>query len=156
MLTIKTHEPAATFAFGRTLGRLLAAGDVVCLTGDLGAGKTLLVQGIAAGLDVGDDVTSPTFAILQVYEIGRLPLYHFDLYRLDSPDELEGIGFADYTGGDGVAVIEWADKFPAAMPDEHLLIELQGGADGERDRLIQLTPAGGRYRLLCEELSDKC
>jgi tRNA threonylcarbamoyladenosine biosynthesis protein TsaE len=156
MLTIKTHEPVATFALGRTLGRLLAAGDVVCLTGDLGAGKTLLVQGIAAGLDVNDDVTSPTFTILQVYETGRLPLYHFDLYRLDSPDELEGIGFADYTRGDGVAVIEWADKFPAAMPDEHLLIEIKSGAGDESGRLIRLTPAGGRYRHLCEELSDKC
>lgn len=155
MLTIKTCEPAATFAFGRTLGRLLTAGDVLCLTGDLGAGKTLLVQGIAAGLDIGDDVTSPTFAILQVYETGRLPLRHFDLYRLDSPDELDNIGFADYTGGDGVAVIEWSDKFPAAMPDEHLLIDLKGGA-GESDRIIQLTPTGRRYRLLCEELSDKC
>ncbi|MDT8900025.1 tRNA (adenosine(37)-N6)-threonylcarbamoyltransferase complex ATPase subunit type 1 TsaE [Anaeroselena agilis] len=155
MLTIKTHDPAATRAFGRTLGRLLGKGDVVCLTGDLGAGKTLLVQGIAAGLGVSDDVTSPTFTILQVYETGRLPLYHFDLYRLDSPEELDNIGFAEYTGGDGAAVIEWADKFPAAMPEEHLLIELNRG-DGESDRRIQLTPAGGRYRLLCEELSDKC
>lgn len=153
MLTIQTHESAATFALGRTLGRLLAAGDVVCLTGDLGAGKTLLVQGIAAGLGVSDDVTSPTFTILQVYETGRLPLYHFDLYRLDSPDELDNIGFAEYTG---VAVIEWADKFPAAMPDERLLIELKRGAGGESDRRIELTPAGGRYRRLCEELSDKC
>ncbi len=156
MLTIQTHEPAATFALGRTLGRLLAAGDVVCLTGDLGTGKTLLVQGIAAGLGVSDDVTSPTFTILQVYETGRLPLYHFDLYRLDSPDELDNIGFAEYTGGAGVAVVEWADKFSAAMPDEHLLIELEGGPGGEADRRIELTPAGGRYRRLCEELSDKC
>lgn len=156
MLTIKTHEPAATFAFGRTLGRLLAAGDVVCLTGDLGAGKTLLVQGIAVGLDIGEDVTSPTFTILQVYETGRLPLYHFDLYRLDNENQLDDIGFAHYAGGDGVAVIEWADKFPAAMPDEHLLIELTGGDGGESGRLIELTPAGGRYRHLCEELSDKC
>jgi tRNA threonylcarbamoyladenosine biosynthesis protein TsaE len=155
MLTITTHEPAATFAFGRTLGKLLAAGDILCLAGDLGAGKTLLVQGIAAGLGAAEDVTSPTFTILQIYDSGRLPLYHFDLYRLDRPAELDGIGFDDYAGGDGVAVVEWADKFAGAMPEEHLRIELTAGA-GEADRVITLTPAGERYRRLCEELKELC
>ncbi len=155
MLTIITDTPAATLAFGRSLGRHLAAGDVVCLAGDLGAGKTLLVQGIAAGLGVTDDVTSPTFTILQVYESGRLPLNHFDLYRLNEPADLEDVGFAEYTGGDGVAVIEWADKFAAAMPDERLWIELTSGG-GASERLIELTPAGERYRRLCEELRNEC
>lgn len=155
MLTITTSDPAATFAFGRVLGRQLAAGDVVCLVGDLGAGKTLLVQGIAAGLAVTDEVTSPTFTILQVYGGGRLPLHHFDLYRLDDPAELDDIGFAEYTGGDGVAVIEWADRFAAAMPDERLWVELREGG-GESERVIELTPVGERYRRLCEELREKC
>lgn len=154
MLTIRSADPTGTFAFGRILGQHLAAGDVVCLAGDLGAGKTLLVQGIAAGLGVTDDVTSPTFTILQVYEGGRLPLNHFDLYRLDDPADLEDIGFWEYTGGEGVAVIEWADKFAVAMPDERLWVELNGS--GENERTIALSPAGERYRCLCEELREKC
>jgi len=155
MLTITTQNPDATFAFGHILGQRLATGDVVCLVGDLGAGKTLLAQGVAAGLGVSDDVTSPTFTILQVYETGRLPLYHFDLYRLDNAAELDDIGFVEYTGDDGVAVVEWADRFAAAMPDEHLRIELKEGT-GKSDRLIELTPSGQRYRDLCEELREKC
>jgi tRNA threonylcarbamoyladenosine biosynthesis protein TsaE len=155
MFTITVRSPAATAAFGRALGRRLAAGDVVCLAGDLGAGKTLLTQGIAAGLGVTDDVTSPTFTILQVYDSGRLPLNHFDLYRLEDPAELEDVGFAEYAGGDGVAVIEWADRFAAAMPDERLWIEIRGGA-GPDERLLALTPAGERYRRLCEELREQC
>ncbi len=155
MFTITVDNPAATADFGRSLGRRLAAGDVVCLAGDLGAGKTLLAQGIAAGLGVIDDVTSPTFTILQVYDGGRLPLNHFDLYRLESAAELDDIGFAEYTGGEGVAVIEWADKFAAAMPDERLWIEIRDGV-GPSERLLALTPAGERYRRLCEELRAAC
>ncbi len=155
MFAITMENPAATAAFGRALGRRLAAGDVVCLAGDLGAGKTLLVQGIAAGLGVTEEVTSPTFTILQVYDSGRLPLNHFDLYRLETPAELEDVGFAEYTGGDAAAVIEWADKFAAAMPDERLWIEIKGGA-GPSERLLALTPAGERYRRLCEELMAAC
>lgn len=155
MLTIRSADPAATYAFGRSLGRYLADGDVVCLAGDLGAGKTLLVQGVAAGLDVTDDVTSPTFTILQVYGGGRLPLNHFDLYRLNDPAELEDVGFAEYAGGEGVTVIEWADKFAAAMPNECLWIELRSGG-GENERTIALSPAGERYRRLCEELREIC
>lgn len=155
MLTIRSTDPAATYAFGRSLGRCLANGDVVCLAGDLGAGKTLLVQGMAAGLGVTDDVTSPTFTILHVYGGGRLPLNHFDLYRLNNPTELEDVGFAEYTGGEGVAVIEWADKFAAAMPNERLWIELRSGG-GENERTIALSPAGERYRRLCEELRKIC
>lgn len=151
MRTITTSGPADTFALGRALGELLTAGDILCLAGDLGAGKTLLIQGLAAGLGVADDVTSPTFAILQVYETGRVPVYHFDLYRLEREAELDDIGFAHYTGGDGVAVIEWADRFAAAMPDERLWVEIHPGP-GETDRVIRLAPAGGRYLRLCEEL----
>lgn len=153
MYCFTSHNPAGTRALGEVLGQRLAAGDVICLTGDLGAGKTLFVQGLAAGLGVTDDVTSPTFTILQVYDGGRLPLYHFDLYRLDDPGQLEDIGFTEYAGGRGAAVIEWADKFAAAMPEERLWVELRLG-NGEDERLISFEPVGVRYRRLCEELKD--
>ena len=152
MLIIHTEDATATFAFGRRLGASLTAGDVVCLSGGLGAGKTLLAQGVAAGLAVEEEVTSPTFTVLQVYETGRLPIFHFDLYRLDSPDELLDIGFAEYANGDGVALVEWADKFAAEMPPAHLWLEIK--MDGSTGREIKLQPAGERYRRLCEELKD--
>lgn len=153
MYSFTSHDPAATRALGEALGQRLAAGDVVCLAGDLGAGKTLLVQGLADALGIEGDVTSPTFTILQVYDGGRLPLYHFDLYRLDDAGQLDDIGFDEYTGGRGAAVIEWADKFADAMPTEHLWIELKLGG-GENERLIGFEPVGDRYRKLCEELKD--
>lgn len=151
MLVFTTTEPEGTFAFGRVLAKQLAPGDVICLSGDLGAGKTLLVQGIAAGLGVSEGVTSPTFTILQVYDAARLMIYHFDLYRLENPDDLEDIGFEEYVRRDGVAVIEWADKFPARMPDERLWLELKIG-DEAAERVITIQPFGTRYQQLCEEL----
>lgn len=154
MYFFTSRDPAATRALGQTIGELLAAGDVLCLAGDLGAGKTLLVQGLAAGLGVTDDVTSPTFTILQVYDGGRLPLYHFDLYRLDDDNQLEDVGFSEYTGGRGAAVIEWADKFADAMPADRLWVELRPGR-GADERLIGFEPAGARYRKLCEELKNR-
>lgn len=156
MFSYSTRDVAATAAFGRRLATLLTDGDVLCLSGDLGAGKTALAKGVAAGLGVAEEVTSPTFTILQVYESGRLPVYHFDLYRLESPEELWNIGFDEYAGK-GVTVIEWADKFAAAMPEERLWLEMRTGAAGER--LITLSPAGARHRKLCEELmkhADTC
>ncbi|HEY7091548.1 MAG TPA: tRNA (adenosine(37)-N6)-threonylcarbamoyltransferase complex ATPase subunit type 1 TsaE [Ktedonobacterales bacterium] len=98
-----------THALGRTLGELAQAGDVVLLEGELGAGKTAFTQGIGLGLGVAATINSPTFTILKEYE-GRLPLYHFDLYRLDEPDELYELGFEDYFRGDGVCVVEWAER----------------------------------------------
>jgi tRNA threonylcarbamoyladenosine biosynthesis protein TsaE len=98
-----------THALGRALGELTQAGDVVLLEGELGAGKTAFTQGIGKGLGVAATINSPTFTILKEYE-GRLPLYHFDLYRLDEPDELYELGFEDYFGGKGVCVVEWAER----------------------------------------------
>ncbi|WP_321971295.1 tRNA (adenosine(37)-N6)-threonylcarbamoyltransferase complex ATPase subunit type 1 TsaE [Paratractidigestivibacter sp.] len=113
----ETRSQAETIAVGEKLGRELAAGDVLVLTGDLGAGKTQLTKGIAAALGCEGDVTSPTFTIEMVYEGGRLPLYHFDLYRLDDPAQLEDIGLYDVLGADGVCVIEWGEQFADELGD---------------------------------------
>ena len=114
-----TSQPE-TVSLGRKIGTALQAGDVLVLTGDLGAGKTQLTKGIAAGLGIDADVTSPTFTIEMVYEGGRLPLYHFDLYRLDDPDQLEDIGLYDVLGSDGVCVIEWGEQFADEIGPERV------------------------------------
>ena len=116
MATIISHSPEETFTHGRTLAESLRAGDVVALDCDLGAGKTHFVKGIAAGLGCDGDVTSPTFTLVHEYTGGRLPLFHFDFYRLESEDEVLRIGLDDYLGAGGVLVIEWAGKFPALLP----------------------------------------
>ncbi|MDO4848895.1 MAG: tRNA (adenosine(37)-N6)-threonylcarbamoyltransferase complex ATPase subunit type 1 TsaE [Coriobacteriia bacterium] len=112
-----SRSQAETIAVGERLGRELEAGDVLVLTGDLGAGKTQLTKGIAAALGCEGDVTSPTFTIEMVYEGGRLPLYHFDLYRLDDAGQLEDIGLYDVLGADGVCVIEWGEQFADELGD---------------------------------------
>jgi len=158
MLVYTTENPCATFALGKGLAALLEPGDVICLSGDLGAGKTLFAQGIATGLGVSEGVTSPTYTILQVYDDGRLPIYHFDLYRMEQPDQLFDIGFEEYSRTDGVAIIEWADKFAAQMPDTSLWVELKMTSD-EAGRMITMHPKGARYDKLCEELklvADTC
>lgn len=106
-----------TIALGERLGALVRAGDVLVLTGDLGAGKTQLTKGIAAGMGVTADVTSPTFTIEMVYEGAEMPLCHFDLYRLDDPDQLEDTGIFDVLGADGVCVIEWGEQFADEIGD---------------------------------------
>lgn len=152
MLAFHTKTPEATEKFGFQIGSRLHAGDWLCLQGTLGAGKTLLAQGIARGLGVTEPVTSPTFTVLQVYQ-GRLPVFHYDWYRLRRSEELMDIGFDEYSGSGGVTLIEWPDKFPEIMPEEALWIELTTGADGQ-GRKITLTPYGDRYRALLKELSQ--
>jgi tRNA threonylcarbamoyladenosine biosynthesis protein TsaE len=114
--SITSHSPAETFAFGQQIAATLRAGDVLALCGDLGAGKTHFAKGLAAGLGVSAEVTSPTFTLIHEYPGGRLPLCHFDFYRLDSEDDLLRIGFDDYLDAGGVLAIEWAEKFPALLP----------------------------------------
>ncbi|VBB05822.1 trna threonylcarbamoyl adenosine modification protein tsae [Lucifera butyrica] len=157
MWIFKTGSPEATFAFGCSLASVLLDGDIVCLQGDLGMGKTVFVQGIARGLDVKEAVTSPTFTILNIYE-GKTKLYHFDLYRLETPEELEDIGFDEYTSAGGVAVIEWPDKFPDRLPAECLWVKLEAG-EQIADRFISVRAQGERYEKLGEELkhiADSC
>jgi tRNA threonylcarbamoyladenosine biosynthesis protein TsaE len=112
-------------ALGVALGRDAASGDVFALVGDLGAGKTVLVQGLAAGLGYEGPVTSPTFTLIHIYEGGRLTLYHADLYRLERPEELDDVGLDDLFRQDGVVVVEWADRFPGAIPPGRRLLRLE-------------------------------
>ncbi|MEI6285557.1 MAG: tRNA (adenosine(37)-N6)-threonylcarbamoyltransferase complex ATPase subunit type 1 TsaE [Bacillota bacterium] len=126
---------ADTYSFGVKLGHRLQPGAIVLLNGDLGAGKTLLTQGIAAGLGSADTVSSPTFALVNIYS-GRCPIYHFDLYRLENSSELDGIGFFEMLEEGAVSVIEWADKFASRMPDNAIKITLQRLTNGAGRRLI--------------------
>lgn len=145
---VTTHSRAETQALGAALGARLQAGDVVVLRGALGAGKTTLAQGLAAGLGVREPVISPTFTLLREYTSGRLPLYHVDAYRLAGPNEAYTFGLDEYLYGDGVTVIEWGERVAALLPDERLDIELVYGARGER--VITLTAWGAH----CGELVD--
>ena len=122
-----------TFAFGKKLGEAAEPGTVYTLVGDLGVGKTVLTQGLAEGLGITEAVNSPTFTILQVYEEGRLPLYHFDVYRVSDPDSLFEIGIDEYFNGDGVCIVEWADLIADLIPDGSRLINIYYGEnEGER------------------------
>ena len=119
-----THSEEETFAVGEKLGKEAGPGQIFCLEGDLGTGKTVLAKGMARGLGVTDDVVSPTFTIVHEYK-GRLPFYHFDIYRLEDEDELDEIGWNDYIGSDGVVLIEWADQVAEAMPKDAVWIRIE-------------------------------
>ena len=130
-----TKSAAETRALGEKLAERLQPGDVLLLEGDLGAGKSELTRGIAKGLGVTETVTSPSFTILNVYESGRFPLYHFDWYRLESSEELYELGMDEYLGGDGAAVVEWPGRCPDAVPEGAVRIRMT--AAGENERLIE-------------------
>lgn len=114
-----------TYEYGKYLGENAKAGEVYTLIGDLGVGKTVFTQGFAKGLNIDEYVNSPTFTILQVYEDGRMPLYHFDVYRIGDVEEMDEIGYEDYFYGDGVALIEWADLIKEIIPKEAHRIEIK-------------------------------
>ncbi len=135
-MILESKSPEDTFQIGMRLGKLAEAGDVYTLTGDLGVGKTVFTKGFAKGLGIEESVNSPTFTILQIYEGGRLPLYHFDVYRIGSVEEMEETGFEEYIMGDGVSLIEWADLIEEILPRKRtrVLIEkdLEQGFDYRR------------------------
>ena len=133
MASTISRSPAETFDLGRRLAASLRPGAVLALAGDLAAGKTNFMKGVAAGLGIGGDVTSPTFTLIHEYRGGRLPLYHADLYRLESEDEAIRIGLDEYLDGDGVTAIEWADKFEALIPPGALWIRFQIRSENERE-----------------------
>ena len=151
MPSLVTNSGAETVELGARVGRLLAPGDFLALVGELGAGKTQFAKGIAAGLqvDAGTPVTSPTYNLLNIYQ-GRLPLYHFDLYRLHGFEEVEELGFEEYFDGAGVCVVEWAERLGAEMPAQVLTISL-AHAGGE-ERTVSFTAAGPRPTALLESL----
>lgn len=148
---VTTDSAEATLALGTHLATLLDACDVVLLSGDLGAGKTQLTKGIAAGLGIREPVTSPTFNILLVHE-GRLPLYHFDLYRLERADELEDLDYFGTLEADGVSVVEWGDRFDDARPDDALEVTLL--IVGDASRKVELRARGARSEALLGEWLD--
>ncbi len=133
-----TNSEAGTRALGRRLGERLAPGAVVAFTGDLGAGKTAFTRGLAEGLGVTDRVTSPTFTIVNEYEGRKLPLFHFDLYRLGSAEELFEIGWEDYLSRGGVCAVEWSENAADALEDETIRIDIRRG-DGEDRRKIEIS-----------------
>ncbi len=150
-LKLISHSPEQTQELGKRIGELALVGDVFLLTGKLGAGKTCLTQGIAWGLDINEYTLSPTFVIMrELY--GRLPLYHIDLYRLDRIEESIDLGLDDYLYGQGVCVVEWAEKALSILPTEHLLIKIDYLSDTERS--FQMEPTGQRYREIVAQLKQ--
>lgn len=137
MLRIRSQSAAETRSLGQRIAQRLKPGNVVVLEGGLGAGKSELARGIANGLGVKETVTSPTFTILNVYESGRYPLYHFDWYRLENSEELFELGMDEYLGGDGIALVEWAERCPEALPDSCIRIRLEVTGEEEREILIE-------------------
>jgi len=127
-----------TEALGEKIGKTVAAGTVIALIGDLGTGKTTLTKSIARGLGVTETVTSPTFNIIREYKSGRLPLYHFDVYRIGDPDEMFELGYEEYFYGDGVCVVEWADIIEELLPEDAVTIRIERGAsEDEREYRIE-------------------
>ena len=136
---VETNTPEETFALGESLGREAVPGQVCTLIGDLGVGKTVFTQGMARGLGITGPVNSPTFTVLQVYEEGRLPFYHFDVYRLSCEEEMDDIGYEEYFFGDGVCLVEWAELFPDLIPKEAIWLTVEKDfAKGEDYRRITL------------------
>ena len=145
-----SNSPAQTRQIGQALAHQLRPGDVLLLLGDLGAGKSELTRGLAVGLGVTATVSSPSFTILNVYDEGTIPLYHFDWYRLESSEELYELGMEEYLGGDGVAVVEWPSQCPDAVPDCCLAVHITPVDENTRD--ITLESRGGFRTITLEEV----
>ena len=150
MKTFVCKDLTATEEMGRKLGQVLATGDVVCLTGDLGMGKTALVKAASTALGVAaKDVTSPTFSLLNIYKGKQFKIKHFDLYRLNSEEELEDIGFDEELSDECISFIEWSELFSQALPEEYLQVTIKQEGEG---RSITLTPYGKHYAEICEKV----
>lgn len=135
-----------TKAIGYNLGKALNSGDIICLTGDLGTGKTHITKGIAEGLEINEPITSPTFTIVNEYHSGRLTLFHFDVYRVNDPDEIYAIGFDDYIFSDGVSIIEWANYIEEILPKDYIHIFIEKDLSKcENYRKITINTYGEKY-----------
>ena len=137
---IETNSPQETFALGQEIGEHCRPGQVYALIGDLGVGKTLFTQGVAAGLGIREPVNSPTFTILQIYEDGRIPFYHFDVYRIGDVSEMDEIGYEDCFYGSGISLVEWANLVPEILPGRYTRVTIE--KDPEK---------GFDYRRICLE-----
>ena len=143
-MILETNSPQETFSAGRQLGEKAFPGQVITLTGDLGVGKTVFTQGLAKGLGIEEPVNSPTFTIIQIYESGRIPLYHFDVYRIADVEEMDEIGYEDYFFGDGVCLIEWAELIRDILPEQCVEVTITKELDKGFDfRRIQVTGLEG-------------
>jgi tRNA threonylcarbamoyladenosine biosynthesis protein TsaE len=151
---IETGEVEQTIELGNLIGSLLKAGDVVALMGQLGAGKTYLTKGIAEGQGVKDrkEVTSPSFVLVKQY-MGRMPIYHFDAYRIKSPDEMYDIDCVGFFWGEGISIIEWADKVMECLPDDFIKVTIE--TVGQTSRDIHVSYQGERYRSFMEEFKER-
>ena len=144
-MEIETYSEKETYGLGQLLGQKARPGQVYSLNGDLGTGKTVLTQGMAAGLGISGPVNSPTFTILQIYEEGRMPFYHFDVYRIGDPEEMEEIGYEDFFYGQGVSMVEWGELIRELMPPETIWIsiekDLEKGFDYRKIRIDGIVTA---------------
>ncbi len=145
-IEIRTHSMDETVEAGVRLGSLLDKGDLLCLYGNLGTGKTAFTSGIARALDIHGYITSPTFTIVNEYK-GKMPLYHFDVYRIADPEEMFEIGFEEYIGGEGVVVVEWAELIEDILPRERIRVQISKDlAAGLDTRVIRFEFSGDRYK----------
>lgn len=143
MEIIETFKPEETLELGKKIGENVTAGTVISLVGDLGVGKTVFTQGFAQGLGITECVNSPTFTIVQVYDEGRIPFYHFDVYRIADAEEMEEIGYEEYFYGEGVCMVEWADRIEEIMPEGHMVISIEKNLEKGFDyRKIQISGGG--------------
>lgn len=150
-----THSPAETQRLGERIGKLALPGDIFLLSGNLGTGKTCLTQGIARGLGIKEHVASPSFTLIkELY--GRLPMYHIDLYRLERPQEVQELGMEEYLHGEGVCVIEWAERILEQLPvgHEHLMIKIDYVPKYDNERVVSFKPVGQRYHQILQALLD--
>lgn len=144
-MKIISNSVTDTLKIGRAIAKNLQKGDIVCLFGQLGSGKTVLAKGIASGLGVAsDNVISPSFVIIRQHTQAKLPVYHFDLYRLKSIKDILALGYEEYLYGGGVSIIEWADRLNGCLPDEYLKIELT--VKNKNSRCLKLENVGRRYK----------
>ena len=124
-MIIETHAASETFELGKKIGQQAKPGQIYTLVGDLGGGKTVFTQGVAAGLDITEPISSPTLTIIQVYDEGRMPFYHFDVFRIGDIEEMEEIGYDDYFFGEGICLIEWANLIEEILPDQIIAITIE-------------------------------
>ena len=143
-MIIETNSAAPTYETGFSMGRNVKPGQIICLEGELGVGKTVFTQGFAKGLGIDEPICSPTFTIIQEYKEGRLPLYHFDVYRISSPEEMDEIGYEEYFSSEGVCLVEWGNLFPELFPEDTVYVTIKKNLDKGLDYRA-ITVEGGEY-----------